>query len=81
MSKLVWHVGTVVELSQLLMQATLEKSLAVGGLTVYHFVHEGQERLALALADGQAILIAPEQTGRPRRRRRDPAKTTLASGM
>ncbi|MBI3285680.1 MAG: hypothetical protein HYZ65_12650 [Burkholderiales bacterium] len=79
MSKLLWHVGSVVELSQLLMQADLERSLAVGGATVYHFMHEGQERLAISLADGLALIVQPAGSGRPRRRRRDPLKSAIAN--
>ncbi len=75
MNKLQWRTGKVTELPELLMLATLEKSAAVGVATVYHFKHEGQEKLAISLPDGQALIIEPLPSGKPRRRRIDPLKT------
>ena len=75
MNKLIWRTGKVSEIPELLMAATLEKSAAVGAATVYHFKHDGQEKLAISLPDGQALIIEPLPSGRPRRRRVDPLKT------
>ncbi|MFZ6758043.1 hypothetical protein ACO0K9_12610 [Undibacterium sp. Ji50W] len=75
MNKLLWRTGKVTELPDLLMLATLEKSAAVGAATVYHFNHEGQEKLAISLPDGQALIIEVLSNARPRRRRIDPLKT------
>lgn len=75
MNKLIWRTGKVSEIPELLMAATLEKSAAVGVVTVYHFKHDGQEKLAISLPDGQALIIEPLSNGRPRRRRVDPPKT------
>ncbi|MFZ6656766.1 hypothetical protein [Undibacterium sp. TJN19] len=74
MNKLLWRAGKVTELPELLMQATLEKSAAIGTATVYHFRHDGIEKLAVSLPDGQALIIEAAATGRPRRRRIDPLK-------
>ncbi len=78
MGKLIWRTGKVTEIPELLKTATLEKSAAVGIATVYHFTHEGQEKLAISLPDGQALIIEPPTTGRPRRRRVDPLKLVTA---
>ncbi|MBI1772671.1 MAG: hypothetical protein HYR68_10075 [Burkholderiales bacterium] len=78
MNKLIWRTGKVSEIPELLMAATLEKSAAVGAVTVYHFKHDGQEKLAISLPDGQALIIEPLPSGRPRRRRIDPLKTEQA---
>lgn len=75
MNKLIWRVGKISEIPELLMGATLENSAAIGAATVYHFKHEGQEKLAISLPDGQALIIEPLPSGRPRRRRIDPLKT------
>lgn len=75
MNKLIWRTCKVSEIPELLMAATLEKSAAVGAATVYHFKHDGQEKLAISLPDGQALIIEPLPSGRPRRRRVDPLKT------
>lgn len=77
MNKLLWRAGKVTELPELLMQATLENSAAIGAATVYHFKHDGIEKLAISLPDGQAIIIEAAATGRPRRRRIDPLKTDV----
>lgn len=78
MNKLIWRTGKVSEIPELLMAATLEKSAAVGAATVYHFKHDGQEKLAISLPDGQALIIEPLPSGRPRRRRIDPLKAEQA---
>ncbi|BBB59470.1 hypothetical protein UNDKW_1197 [Undibacterium sp. KW1] len=74
MNKLLWRTGKVSEIPELLMAATLEKSAAIGAATVYHFKHDGEEKLAISLPDGQALIIEPLPSGRPRRRRVDPLK-------
>lgn len=72
MTKLIWRSATHTELAQLLRQAQLDDSRAVGPVTVYHLTVAGQDVLAVALADGQALVIetAPKPTvnrrhGRP----------------
>lgn len=75
MAKLIWRTGKVTEIPELLKAATLEKSAAVGAATVYHFIHEGQEKLAVSLPDGQALIMELLSTSKPRRRRIDPTKT------
>ncbi|BBB65447.1 hypothetical protein UNDYM_1194 [Undibacterium sp. YM2] len=77
MNKLIWRTGKVSEIPELLMAATMEKSAAIGAATVYHFKHDGQEKLAISLPDGQALIIEPLPSGRPRRRRVDPLKAEL----
>lgn len=81
MNKLLWRTGKVTELPELLMLATLEKSAAVGVATVYHFTHEGQEKLAISLPDGQALIIEPIPSGKPRRRRADPLKADQSEAV
>ncbi|MFZ6693714.1 hypothetical protein [Undibacterium sp. SXout20W] len=71
MSKLIWSVIPTNELSTMLVDAELEKSTALGSATVYHFQHDGQEKMAVALADGQTLVIETMQTGSQRRRRID----------
>lgn len=69
MKKLNWQVVSVTELSQLLMQSSLEESAAVGGSTVYHLCHDGQDKIAISLPDGQVMLVEPGELNKPRRRR------------
>ncbi|MDP3653980.1 MAG: hypothetical protein Q8R67_20105 [Rhodoferax sp.] len=78
MSKLLWRVGSSGELAKLLRAATLEESAAVSGATVYRVQHESTEKIAIALPDGQALIIEPAATGRPRRRRQEVATTATA---
>lgn len=72
MRKLQWQAESIIELSTLLTQATLENSAAVGTSTVYHILHDGQEKLAISLPDGQALIIELADAPQTRRRRRDP---------
>jgi hypothetical protein len=58
MKKLHWRIGSSEQLSHLLMQATLEKSTAIGSSTLYHIMHDGEEKIAIALPDGQTLIIA-----------------------
>lgn len=69
MSKMLWRVGTAEELAQLLRDAVVEESAAVSGNTVYRLQLGLQEKIAIALTDGQALIIEPDVLGTPRRRR------------
>ncbi len=69
MSKMVWRVGSAEELAQLLRDSVLEESAAVSGNTVYRLQMGTQEKIAIALANGQALIIEPDAMGLPRRRR------------
>ncbi|MFZ6862403.1 hypothetical protein ACO0K7_07185 [Undibacterium sp. Ji67W] len=71
MSKLSWRIAPVSELSQMLVTAHLEKSSAVGNATIYHFQHDGQEKMAVTLADGQALMIELQSQDTKRRRKID----------
>lgn len=75
MSKLLWHAGSVVELSQLLTQATLETSVEISGATIYHLTHEGQEKIAVSLPHGKALFIESTGGRKPRRRRAESVST------
>lgn len=72
MSQLRWQVGSGLELSQLLGQSTVQESAALGSTTVYRVNHAQQEKIAVALPDGQVLFIEAEALGRPRRRRVEP---------
>ena len=72
MTKFQWRTESAAELASLLRQATLEKSAAAGACTIYQIMHEGREKLALALPDGQAIIIETAEVTKIRRRRIDP---------
>lgn len=74
MSKLLWGTKSVGELSTLLTLSTIENSAAVGASTIYQIMHEGREKLAVSLPDGQAIIIELRDVIRTRRRRVDPVK-------
>ncbi len=69
MKRLRWRVASGPELSQLLREATLHESAAVGNATVYRLGLEGSEQVAIALPDGQVVVIDPELVRRTRRRR------------
>ena len=73
MSKLHWRTESTTALATFLKHADLEKSAAIGNSTLYQITHEGREKLAIALPDGQALII---ETGEPQkiRRRVDPVK-------
>lgn len=72
MSKLLWRAASVSELSNLLTQSTLENSAAIGASTVYQITHEGREKLAVSLPDGQALILELREVTKTRRRRVDP---------
>lgn len=73
MKKLLWRETSGLELSQLLIDATLKESAAVGGSTVYRVSQGEVEKIAISLPDGQVLLIEPDAVKWPRRRRQEPA--------
>lgn len=74
MTKMVWKTGAVTDLAQLLKSSTITQSAAVGVATVYHFNHDGQEKIAISLPDELAVVIELNSNAQQRRRRIDPAK-------
>jgi hypothetical protein len=74
MTKFQWHIETTTELATLLRQALLEKSAAIGTSTVYQITHEGREKVAVSLPDGQVLIIEGAETAKIKRRRVDPVK-------
>ncbi len=74
MKKLHWHIGSSAQLSHLLIQATLEQSAAIGGSTLYHIMHDGEEKLAIALPDGQTLIVALANPDSTHSRRLDDTK-------
>jgi hypothetical protein len=79
MSKLQWRVASASELATLLTEASLDKSAAVGGSTVYQVVHDEREKLVISTSDGLAIVIELADMPRVRRRRLDPILTENGS--
>lgn len=69
MSKLAWRSIAHAELAQLLNGAALDHSSAVEDATVYHFVQNGTEFVAVSLPEGRAVLLELAIAGRPKRRR------------
>jgi predicted DNA-binding protein (UPF0251 family) len=74
MSKLQWCTTSASRLSELLTQAKLDKSAAIGNSTMYQIIHEGREMLAIALPDGQVIVIDIVDQLNAKRRRADPER-------
>mgnify|MGYP000025764753 CR=1 FL=1 len=72
MSQLQWKVESATTLASILKHAKLEKSAAIGAATLYQIMHEGREKLAIALPDGQTLMIESGEPARIRRRRVDP---------
>lgn len=72
MNKLSWRSMPHADLAQLLGRATLSDSRAVGASTVYHLSVEGRDQVAIALPDGQAVLVETNGRVRVKRRRIDP---------
>lgn len=71
-NQLLWDIGAANTLAEILVDAEIQKSLAVGELTIYHFQHNGSEKMALALPDGQSVMISlAPQPRHPARRRQD----------
>jgi len=68
MSKLSWRAIPQGELALLLGQARLDDSRAIGPATVYQLTVEGRDVLAVALADGQALLVESLAAPKPNRR-------------
>jgi predicted DNA-binding protein (UPF0251 family) len=74
MTKFQWRTESGAELANLLRQASLEKSAAIGTSTIYQILHDGREKLAVALPDGQVLIIEATEPAKIRRRRIDPAR-------
>ncbi len=74
MTKFQWRTESGAELATLLRQAVLEKSAAVGTSTIYQIMHEGCEKLAVALPDGQVLIIEAAELAKIRRRRVEPVR-------
>lgn len=70
MSKLQWRNAGAQELAQLLGGAQVLESRAVGASTVYRLALQGQEQIAVALPDGEVLVIAPVVFANPNRRKR-----------
>jgi hypothetical protein len=71
MNKLRLITVTTAELSSLLTLSTLEKSSALGDSSIYHILHDGKEKIAISLPDGQAVIIELEVEEQGKRRRID----------
>lgn len=71
-SKLSWHTLPPGKLALLLQQSHMDDSRAVGTSTVYRLGVDGREVLAVALPDGQSIVIEAHEAPRAKRRRVDP---------
>lgn len=70
--KLSWQAIPQSELALLLGQAQLDDSRAIGPATVYQLTVEGREVLAIALADGQALLVESHAAPKLDRRQSTP---------
>lgn len=75
MNKIQWQILSAAELAQLLQQAQVQESRAVGTSTVYQLNVDGRELLAVSLADGQALRMEPQSWPSVNRRNRGRAKT------
>jgi hypothetical protein len=73
MKKLLVQIASRAELAQLLVLASLEESREVGGATVYQLKQDGHEKVAISMPDGGVLIVASAGSGRPRRRRAEPA--------
>jgi len=74
MSKLSWRAIPQGELALLLGQARLDDSRAIGPATVYQLTADGRDVVAIALADGQALIMESLAAPKPNRRQRTPLK-------
>jgi predicted DNA-binding protein (UPF0251 family) len=74
MTKFQWRTESAADLANLLRQASLEKSAAIGTSTIYQIMHDGREKLAVSLPDGQVLIIEAAEPTKVRRRRVDPVK-------
>ena len=70
MNKIQWQTLSATELAQLLQQAQVQDSRAVGDTTVYQLNVDGRELLAVSLADGQALRMEPHSWPSVNRRSR-----------
>lgn len=71
-NQLLWHVGAANTLAEILVDADIQNSRAVGDLTIYHFQHNGCEKMAVTLPDGQSLMISLAAYAiHPARRRQD----------
>ncbi|MES2049527.1 MAG: hypothetical protein V4447_14090 [Pseudomonadota bacterium] len=78
MTKFQWRAESATELATLLRHAEIKTSAALGTSTIYQIMHEGREKLALALADGLVLIIENAEPTKVRRRRIDPLKKVKA---
>jgi hypothetical protein len=74
MTKFQWRTESATELATLLKQAEIKTSAAIGTSTIYQIMHDGCEKLAVSLADGQVLIIEAVVPAKIRRRRVDPVK-------
>lgn len=79
MKRLRWRVTSGLELSSLLVEATLHESAAVGDATLYRISQEEAERVAISLPDGQVLVIEPDLVQWTRRRRQESAPAARAA--
>jgi predicted DNA-binding protein (UPF0251 family) len=77
MTKFQWRTESATELATLLKQAEIQTSAAIGTNTIYQIMHEGHEKLAVALTGGQVLIIETAVPVKIRRRRIDPGKKTV----
>lgn len=73
MDQLLWCTRSASELAQFLTHATVQQSSAIGGSTLYHVQHEGNEKIALSLSDGSVLIIELRAKPSVKRRRIDEA--------
>lgn len=71
MTKLRWHAGQRAELAQLLVDAKLLSSAAVGAATLYHFQTGEDEIVALSTGQDNVVLVSLQSRTAPARRRID----------
>lgn len=76
MDQLQWCTRSATELAQFLTHATVQQSAAIGGNTLYHVKHEGNEKLAISLTDGSALIIELRAKPSVKRRRIDEVAAT-----
>lgn len=71
MNKIQWRSLPAAELTQLLRQAQVQSSRAVGSSTVYQLLLDGREVLAVSLPEGEALLMEPVSWPNVNRRNRE----------
>ncbi|MBC3934668.1 hypothetical protein [Undibacterium rugosum] len=71
MTKLRWHAAQRAELAELLVDAKLLSSAAVGAATLYHFQAGEEEMVALSTDQEHVVLISLQPLSAPGRRRID----------